>query len=53
MNIDPTIKQVMEQLQISRPTVYALVKVGELRLYKIGRHSRITEESVEKIRGII
>ena len=53
MSIDLTVKQAMERLQISRAMACFLYKIGERHLYKIGRHSRITEESVEKIRGII
>lgn len=50
VQVDPTIKQTEDRLQISRVTVYKLVREGKLQLYKIGRHSRIRWESIEHLR---
>ena len=49
---DYTVNQTMRILMVSRPTVYSLVSNGDLRLYKIGRHSRITKPSLDALRRI-
>ena len=49
---DYTVDQTMKILMITRPTVYSLVARGELQLYNIGRHSRITKPSLDALRRI-
>jgi excisionase family DNA binding protein len=39
----------MEQLSVSRATLYRLVAAGKLRLVKIGGASRITAESIDAL----
>ena len=41
-----TAKQVMEVLQISRSTLYRLVKSGSLKCYKISNLNRFDEQDI-------
>ncbi|MGF6994623.1 helix-turn-helix domain-containing protein [Paraburkholderia sp. GAS32] len=43
------ISDVMEQLSVSRATLYRLVSTGKLRLVKVGSASRITAESIDAL----
>lgn len=42
-----TPKQVMEELQISRPTLYRLIESGKLTGYKVGAQWRFRREDIE------
>ena len=44
-----TIDQAAEVLHLKRGSIYNLVKAGELKLIKIGRSSRITQEELTRL----
>ena len=44
-----TFAQVCERLQLSRPSVIALIKSGQLTAIKVGRHWRISSISVDRL----
>jgi excisionase family DNA binding protein len=46
-----TVDQAAEIWQCSRPTIYAAIKRGELRKYKIGRLTRIPAADVHALVG--
>jgi excisionase family DNA binding protein len=48
---DFTVAEVQVFLNCSRSTVYALIQSGELKVYKIGRATRITRESLGILRN--
>lgn len=43
-----TVKQAAEQLQVSRGTIYALFRRGELRRVKVGQGTRIRLWDLER-----
>lgn len=47
---DHTIQDICQVCQCSAPTVYSLIKSGQLKSYKVGRSTRITRESLEQLR---
>ncbi len=50
-NIDKkllTIKEVCEYLNVSKPTIYRLIKEGKLKPIKIGRATRFDKEDIDK-----
>jgi len=48
---DLTVAQTSHQLAVSAPTIYKLIHSGVLHAYKVGRATRITQASVERLRG--
>jgi excisionase family DNA binding protein len=44
-----TVAQVCERMQLSRPSVVALITSGQLTAIKVGRHWRISTVSVERL----
>ncbi|MDE5885081.1 MAG: helix-turn-helix domain-containing protein [Oscillospiraceae bacterium] len=42
-----TIEELMKRLSIGRNTAYKLLESGDLKAFKIGKVSKIPEESVE------
>ncbi|MEW6381429.1 MAG: helix-turn-helix domain-containing protein [bacterium] len=42
-----TTKEVMEYLKVTRPTVFKLIKTGQLRAAKVGRDYRIYRSDVD------
>lgn len=47
---DYTVDALAILLAVSRPTIYKMINAHKLRTYKVGRCTRITSESVEKLR---
>ena len=43
------ISEVMEILQLTKPSVYKLIRTGKLTRIKLGSATRITADSVEKL----
>jgi len=52
MEQDMSVDQVSYQLNVSRVTVYKLMKEGKLSFYKAGKCTRITQESIDILRGV-
>lgn len=52
VNIEPdyTIAQTEAELQVSKPTVYKLIKRGLLESYLIGRCRRVKRASIKKLK---
>lgn len=48
---DYTVDSLAILLSVSRPTIYKMINTHKLRTYKVGRCTRITAESVEKLRA--
>ena len=48
---DYSVKGLAELLSVSRPTVYRLIRDGDVAAYKAGKSTRITYESVEGLRN--
>ncbi len=48
---DFSISGVAMLLQVSAPTVYKMIHHGKLAVYKVGRCTRVTRESVERLRN--
>ena len=46
-----TVAQVCERMQLSRPSVVALITNGQLAAIKVGRHWRISATSVDRLSG--
>lgn len=46
-----TVAQACERMQLSRPSVVALIKSGQLRAIKVGRHWRISAASLQQLAG--
>lgn len=44
-----TVKEVCEYLNISKPTVYRLIKEGKLKPIKIGKSTRFEKEDIDKL----
>ena len=44
-----TVDQVCQRLQLSRPSVMALIQSGRLHAIKVGRTWRISEQSLERL----
>jgi len=44
-----TVNQVCQRLQLSRPSVMALIHSGRLHAIKVGRTWRISEQSLERL----
>lgn len=44
-----TIKDVMETLQLSKPSVFKLINQGKLKRIKLGSTTRITPESLDQL----
>ena len=42
-----TVKEACAVLQISKPTIYLLIKTGKIQARKIGRSWRISEKSLQ------
>jgi putative molybdopterin biosynthesis protein len=42
-----TTKEVMEYLKVTRPTVFKLIKTGQLKAAKVGRDYRIYKSDVD------
>jgi excisionase family DNA binding protein len=47
---DLTVADACTLLQVTAPTVYAMMARGELKSFKAGRSRRITHESLQKLR---
>lgn len=45
------VSEVAEHLELDRNTVYELVKSGELRSVRVGRHIRITASALDDFLG--
>lgn len=43
-----TVRQVMEYLELSRPTIYRYIRSGALKSTKIGKSHRITESALRE-----
>lgn len=43
-----TVRQVMEYLELSRPTIYRYIRNGSLKSIKIGKSHRITESALRE-----
>ena len=43
-----TVAETADHLKVSRPTVYKLIKEGELKVFKIRNNTRITGEEIER-----
>lgn len=43
-----TVRQVMEYLELSRPTIYRYIRNGSLKSTKIGKSHRITESALRE-----
>ncbi len=43
-----TVKEVCEYLNVSKPTVYRLIKEGKLKPIKIGKATRFEKEDIDK-----
>ena len=52
-NVQPdfTVQATCEYLAISKPTFYKLVGDSVLQVYKVGRGTRVTRESIEALRN--
>lgn len=48
---DYTVDTLSILLSVSRPTIYKMINTQKLHIYKVGRCTRITAESVEKLRA--
>ncbi len=48
---DYTVDTAASRLSVSRPTIYKMINTHKLHIYKVGRCTRITAESVEKLRA--
>jgi len=46
-----TVAQVCERMQLSRPSVIALIKSRQLSAIKVGRHWRISAASFDRLAG--
>lgn len=46
-----TIKQVQQELKLSKPTVYKLIREGKLKATRIGHRWRVREEDLEHLKG--
>lgn len=44
-----TSKEVMAYLRISKPTLYRMIRVGDLRAVKIGKNYRFLKKDVERL----
>lgn len=44
-----TVDQVCEILQVSRPTVYRLIKDGKIKVIKLGTATRIRRSEIDKL----
>ncbi len=44
-----TSKEVMAYLRISKPTLYRMIRLGDLRAVKIGKNYRFLKKDVERL----
>lgn len=53
MNTAPDLKIIdaARLLNVTTPTIYKLIHRGELHAYKVGRSTRITNESIQQLRN--
>jgi len=44
-----TSREVMAYLKISKPTLYRMIRLGDLRAVKIGKNYRFLKEDIEEL----